>query len=75
MVETELSLAPGEMRPIREPSVCRARVGRVQGTVARLRRLETILRKLERAYDPARDRAWIEAFIGPPLGEGKEVQG
>ena len=44
---------------------CRARVGRISG-VGRRRRLEGILRKLKVARDQARDRAWIEDFIGLP---------
>ena len=45
---------------------CSARVGRVAG-LTRRRRLEGLCLKLERAWEQARDRAWIEAFIGPPL--------
>ncbi len=46
--------------------ICHARLNRVQ-KLARQRRLEMILRKVERAYELARSRAWIEAFIGEPL--------
>ena len=42
---------------------CRARVGRVH-RAGRRRRLEAILRKLKRANDHSRRRAWIEEFIG-----------
>ena len=49
-------------------TVCRARRNRVF-KLARQRRLDRILRKLERAHELARSRAWIEAFIGPPLPE------
>ena len=46
--------------------VCRARLKRVV-KLARERKLERILRRVERAYELARSRAWIEAFIGEPL--------
>ena len=46
--------------------VCHARLNRVQ-KLARRRRIETILRRIERAHELARSRAWIEAFIGEPL--------
>ncbi len=46
--------------------LCSARQGRVPG-ITRRRRLEAICQKLELAWELARDRAWIEAFIGPPL--------
>ena len=49
--------------------ICRARMGRVDG-IARRRRLEGLGLKLERAWEQARDRAWIEAFIGAPLSSG-----
>lgn len=54
--------------------LCRARAGRVHA-IARRRRLETILGKLERAYELARSRAWIEDFIGPPQNQRQEAQG
>lgn len=53
--------------------LCRARGGRVR-TVHRRRKLEAILRKLERSQDLARSRAWIEDFIGPPLPTRPEVR-
>lgn len=50
--------------------LCSARMGRVTA-VTRRRRLEAVCRKLGQAWELARDRAWIEAFIGPPLpGKG-----
>ncbi len=51
--------------------LCRARLKRAQQAV-RQRRLERILRKLERSYDFARARAWIDDFIGPLPAESKE---
>ncbi len=48
--------------------VCRARVGRVQG-LTRRRRLEGKLRKLDKAYDWARSKAMVEAFVGLPRGK------
>ncbi len=46
--------------------VCHARLNRVT-KLARERRLETTLHRVKRAYEIARSRAWIEAFIGEPL--------
>lgn len=46
--------------------LCCARGGRVRA-VNRRRKLDAILRKLERAHELTRSRAWIEDFIGPPL--------
>ncbi len=46
--------------------VCRARLNRVM-KLTRERKLEKILRRIERAHELARSRAWIEAFIGEPL--------
>ncbi len=43
--------------------VCYARRNRVS-KLARQRRLEKILGRVERAHELARSRAWIEAFIG-----------
>ena len=55
--------------------VCSARMGRIAG-VARRRRLEGVCRKISSAWERARDRAWIEAFIGPPLPDkGSEAGG
>lgn len=55
--------------------VCAARLGRV-AAAGRRRRLEGTCRKLEQAYELARNRAWIEAFIGPPLASpGAEAEG
>ncbi len=42
---------------------CRARTLNVPG-IARRRRLEVMARKLQRAYDQERTRAWITDFIG-----------
>lgn len=42
---------------------CRARIHNVVG-VARRRRLEVMVRKLERVYEQERTRAWIDDFIG-----------
>ncbi len=54
--------------------VCYARRNRVS-TLARQRRLENILRRVERAYELARSRAWIEAFIGPMPEKAQEAKG
>ena len=48
--------------------VCSARSRRIS-IPSRQRRLQVILRRLERAYELARSRAWIEAFIGISPGE------
>ncbi len=48
--------------------VCCARLNRVSN-LSRQRRLERIQRRLEPAYELARSRAWIEAFIGPPAAK------
>ncbi len=53
--------------------VCYARRNRVS-TPARQRRLERILRRVERAYELARSRAWIEAFIGPQPEKPPEAE-
>ena len=53
--------------------LCRARAHRLHGT-ARQRRLDVILRKLERADELARSRAWIEDFIGPPVVRRQDAQ-
>ncbi len=42
---------------------CRARIRNVPG-IARRRRLEVMSRKLNRAYEQERTRAWIDDFIG-----------
>lgn len=42
---------------------CRARINNVPG-IARRRRLEVMSRKLQRAYDQEKTRAWINDFIG-----------
>ncbi len=44
---------------------CRARIKNVPG-IARRRRLEVMSRKLQRAYDQEKTRAWITDFIGAP---------
>ena len=46
--------------------ICRARALRAPRG-GRRRKLERILGRLVRAYEHARQRSWIEAFIGPPL--------
>ncbi len=51
--------------------VCGARLNRV-AKLARERKLEKILRRVERAYELARSRAWIEAFIGEPLPQKRQ---
>ncbi len=51
--------------------VCQARKNRV-AKLPRQQRLGRILRRVERAYELARSRAWIEAFIGPLPEAGKE---
>ena len=50
-----------------------ARLARVSKLIRR-RRLEVTLRRVQRAYDLARSRAWIEAFIGPPLPKSSREQ-
>ncbi len=52
--------------------VCHARLSRVT-KLARERKLEKILRRIERAYELARSRAWIEAFIGEPASPKRQV--
>lgn len=52
--------------------LCRARLARIT-TSTRRRRLEAISKKLELARELARSRAWIEAFIGPPLNVRQEA--
>ncbi len=51
--------------------VCQARKNRVVKPT-RQQKLGRILRRLERAHELARSRAWIEAFIGPSPEAGKE---
>ncbi len=53
--------------------VCYARRNRVS-KLARQQRIERILRRVERAYELARSRAWIEAFIGPLPEKTQEVE-
>ncbi len=54
--------------------VCRARLNRVSKVVRR-RRLERIERRVEAAYNLARTRIWVDAFIGPlPVKPKEEVQ-
>ncbi|MCP3958267.1 MAG: hypothetical protein GY719_10490 [bacterium] len=48
--------------------VCQARAGRTTERHRR-RKLEVIERRLRAAHELARSRAWIEAFIGPPVLE------
>ncbi len=50
--------------------VCQARLKRVS-SVGRRRRLEKIRRRVQAAYELARTRAWIGAFIGPPRVEDR----
>ncbi len=53
--------------------VCQARRNRIM-KLGRQRQLETIHRRVERAYELARSRAWIEEFIGAPLpGRSREA--
>jgi len=47
-------------------AVCQARLRRVSSLVRR-RRLVIILKSIERAYELALSRAWIEDFLGHPL--------
>ena len=51
--------------------VCQARKNRVTKPT-RLQKLGKIKRRLDRAYELARSRAWLEAFIGPMPKTGKE---
>ncbi len=53
--------------------VCRARLQRVT-QLARRRRLERILRRVDAACQLARTRAWLEDFIGPPAEKPREVR-
>ena len=55
-------------------AVCRARLGRVH-EVPRLRKLDAIRRKLEAALEHARQRRWIESFLGPPPPAPPEPEG
>ncbi len=54
--------------------VCHARLNRVS-KLSRQRRLEKILRRVGPAYEQARSRAWIEAFIGPMPAKPQGAQG
>ena len=47
--------------------LCRARINNVPG-IARRRRLEVMSRKLQRAHEREKTRAWINDFIGPSGG-------
>ncbi len=53
--------------------VCGARLNRVS-KVARRRRLMSIERRVEAAYNLARTRIWVDAFIGPLPARRKEAQ-
>ena len=53
--------------------VCYARRNRVS-TLAHERRLQKIVRRVEQAYELARSRAWIEAFIGPQREKRQKVE-
>ncbi|MCP3963759.1 MAG: hypothetical protein GY719_38475 [bacterium] len=54
--------------------VCHARLNRVS-KLARQHRLERILQRVEQAYELARSRAWIEAFIGEVAPEKQHTAG
>ncbi len=54
--------------------VCRTRLKRVSPPTRR-HRLERIQRRLEPAYELARTRAWVHAFIGPVAEKLQKAQG
>ncbi len=50
--------------------VCHARLGRTQGP--KRGRLEITLRRLRKAHELLKSRAWIEDFLGHPLPQSRD---